>query len=367
MKNILIICKDLYPLQHPRAFRATELVNELHRRGHKLMVVCSMKDEDFQEYRREYPNVEIKNIGDVTSILRYSFFQKNRLLYRIFDKVFYFLFLYPYIKLLFRVRTYLSSNIIKYDLLITIAHPFSIHWGAALARNKRNTFFPRKWIADCGDPFMGNKIARPPFYFAVLEKLFCRKADKIAIPVEVARRSYYEEFHSKIEIIPQGFNFSNIQLEDYVRNSIPTFIYAGVFYKGKRDPRPFLDFLCKLKRDFRFVIFTSNDTLLDDYKIKLQGKLIICNSIPRSEILREMSKADFLLNIENETSNQVPSKLIDYSLSKRPILSLKMNCIDYGVFLDFLNGNYTNELTVVNIQEYNIERVVDRFFEIVKD
>ncbi|MBP6128161.1 hypothetical protein [Flavobacterium sp.] len=365
MSSILLICKDLYPLQHPRSFRATELVNEIHSRGHQLQVVCCMSTLDFNEYKKQYPNVSILNLGDVSSILNHSFFQKNKFLYRVFDKVLYYFLLYPYIKLMFRVRHFLINNKEKHDLLITIAHPYSIHWGAAFARNRKNGLFPSKWIADCGDPFMGNKIAPPPFYFSVLEKLFCKKADKIAIPVEVARKAYYKEFHQKIEIIPQGFNFSNIQLEKYVKNTIPTFIYAGVFYKGKRDPRPFLDYLSKLDKDFRFIIYTSNDSLLSDYKIKLQGKLIIKNFIPRSEILKELSKADFLLNIENETSNQVPSKLIDYSLSNRPTLSLKMNELDLEIFSEFLNGDYSKELVISNINDYNINNVVDQFLEII--
>lgn len=364
MKSILVICKDIYPLQNPRSFRVTELINELHRRGYELMVVCAINKNDFLVFKEKYPDIKIKNLGDVTTILSHTFFQKNRLMYRIFDKISYYFFQYPSIKLLFKVKAFFDSNTVKYDLLFTIANPFSIHWGTALARNKQSDSFPKVWIADCGDPFMGNNITKPPFYFSVLEKLFCRKADIISIPVEVAKKSYYEEFRDKIEIIPQGFNFSDITIEKYERNPVPTFVYAGVFYKGKRDPRPFLEYLCNLKTDFRFVIFTSNDSILSDYKTRLNEKLIVKNSIPRSEILKELSKADFLINIENDTNNQVPSKLIDYTLAKRPIISLKMNNPDFQDFLSFMNGDYTNQLIIENIEDYDIKRVVDKFLEL---
>lgn len=141
MSSILLICKDLYPHQHPRSFRATELVNEFHRRGHQLHVVCCMSAIDFMEYKKQYPNISILNLGDVSSILSHSFFQKNKFLYRLLDKLLYYFLLYPYIKLMFRVKRFLINNKEKYDLLITIAHPYSIHWGAAFARKKKTVYF----------------------------------------------------------------------------------------------------------------------------------------------------------------------------------------------------------------------------------
>ena len=71
----------------------------------------------------------------------------------------------------------------------------------------------KKWIADCGDPFMGAKLEtfRKPFYFKYFEKDFCRKADYITVPAEGAKKAYYSEFLGKIRVIPQGFNFKQIE------------------------------------------------------------------------------------------------------------------------------------------------------------
>lgn len=364
MKNILIICKDIYPIQSPRSFRASELVKEFLRRGFNVKVVCSLSMENFELFKREFTDVRAVNLGVPNNILDKRIFIEGSILTRIMNKYLYHFLQYPNIGLLSKVKNYLKNNTEEFDILITIAYPFPIHWGAAIAKKNGARNFPKKWIADCGDPFMGNPIINPPFYFGFLEKLFCRMADKITVPVEIARKAYYKEFRQKVEVIPQGFDFSQIEKGSYIKNDIPTFLYAGVFYKGSRDPRPFLDYLSQISIDFRFIIYTSNDQLIGEYRKILKEKLVIHNSIVRVDLLTHMSKVDFLVNIENNSDNQTPSKLIDYSLSGRPILSLSMKNIDKEKILRFLNGIYLDELKVQDIERYNIVNVVDRFMEI---
>lgn len=364
MKNILIVCKDIYPIQNPRSFRAGELVKEFLRRGLNVKVVCSLSEENFKLFKNEFSNVAALNLGLPSNILDRNIFKKMTLLKRILNKYLYHFLQYPNIVLLFKVKNYLKKNTDKTDLMITIAYPFPIHWGAAIAKKSKIKNFPVRWVADCGDPFMGNPIIKPPFYFKFFEKLFCRMADKITIPVEIGRRGYYNEFHKKIEIIPQGFDFSTVEKGLYTKNSVPTFLYAGIFYKGSRDPRAFLDYLVKIESDFRFVIYTPEDSLVKNYLEILGNRLVINPSIPRSELLKKMSMVDFLINIENESENQTPSKLIDYSLAGRPILSISMKDIDEKKFNDFLNGIYQDEFKVDHIERYNIVNVVNKFVEI---
>lgn len=364
MKNILIICKDIYPVQSPRSFRASELVKEFVKRGYNVKVVCSLSEGNFELFKKEFFNVKSLNMGPVQNFLDWGIFNKLSLVKRIFNRYLYHLFQYPNIVLLFKVKKYLKNNTNKTDLLITIAYPFPIHWGVAIAKKANVKNFPNRWIADCGDPFMRNPIIKPPFYFKFLEKLFCRMADKITIPVEIGRNAYYKEFHEKIEIIPQGFDFSTFEKETYSKNDVPTFLYAGIFYKGSRDPRPFLDYLTEIDSNFRFIIYTSEDSLIKYHKEILGDKLVINPSISRIELLKKMSRMDFLINIENESENQTPSKLIDYSLSGRPILSVSMKNIDKKKFNDFLNGIYQDEFKVHDLERYNIVNVVNRFLEI---
>ncbi len=42
-----------------------------------------------------------------------------------------------------------------------------------------------------------------------------QKVNYITVPIEEAREAYYEEFRNKIRVIPQGFDFSDVQLAKY--------------------------------------------------------------------------------------------------------------------------------------------------------
>ena len=212
---------------------------------------------------------------------------------------------------------------------------------------------------------MGNKFKSRLFYFKYIEKWFCRKADYISIPIKEANLAYFKEFHTKIIVIPQGFNFDEVNINEKTPNNEKiTFTYAGNFYQGIRDPRPFLDFLQSLNIDFLFIIYTKNKDLLKNYEKTLGDKLQIYSYIPRLQLIKKMSESDFLVNFENNTSVQSPSKLIDYALSERPILSINTSQLNENLILQFLNKNYTNKFIIEDINQYNIRNVASQFLKL---
>jgi len=76
---------------------------------------------------------------------------------------------------------------------------------------------------------------------------------------------------------------------------------------------------------------------------------------------------DFLVNIENGTGVHSPSKLIDYALTDRPILSLDPFNLDKDNIDNFLRGNYEKQFVIKDIQQYNIKNVASKFLRLVKD
>lgn len=253
----------------------------------------------------------------------------------------------------------------NYDMLISVAVPYPVHWGVAWARTSRKRI-AGTWIADCGDPYMGDRIdtVRKMFYFKYIEKWFCRKADYLTIPTIESKEGYYKEFHNKIRIIPQGFDFFETKSPGVVFNQPIRFAFAGNINPASRDPRPFLEFLCTISEDFRFIIYTKKVDLVMHYNSRLKEKLEIREYIPRHELLPILASMDFLVNFDNNTSVHTPSKLIDYAITKRPILNITSK-LDKDLISSFLARDYSGSYVIKDIDQYNIKNVAEKFLDLL--
>ena len=363
--KIIIVSGFFYPQKNPRSFRTTELTKELTRQGHHVTVYIPQNNYDYSDFKR---NSELDiNFIDINRKIKFEL-KGNKLLDivgKIVNRFLNTFLAYPDIQYLWKLPK-LFSKTVECDLLISIAVPHPIHWGVEKSLRK-NPKLAKIWIADCGDPFMlcQTDTFKNPFYFKAFEKSFCRRTSYITIPVESGKEGYYPEFWNKISVIPQGFDFTKIRkVEKFIPNKIVTFAYAGGFIPGFRDPRPILDFLVEQKIDFIFYIYTNQSNLVEAYKPVLGNKLFVSNYIERDELIYKMSSCDFLLNIENGTSVQLPSKLIDYALSGRPILSIFSQNVDKDKFVQFLNKDYSQQLRVDNIDDYNIKNVAKKFIDL---
>jgi len=364
-KKILIIARAIHPARYPRAFRATELAIELAKQGHEVILYAVLGDYDYTAFQERH-HLKIKNIGKMWfATINSDEKGRRNLLDKILGRLLNPIIAYPDFEYLFRIPRILKreKNI---DLLISIAAPHPIHWGCALAKTIHKKAFPKVWIADNGDPYTKNKATnqRPFSYFKYVEKWAFKKSDFISIPFKGAIDGYYPELHDKIVIIPQGFRLENIELNIDPYNSIPTFAYAGIFYKGFRDPTLFLNFLTTVNQQFKFIIFTRDDSLILPFIPKLKDKIEVHNYIPRDELLKKLSTMDFLINFENNTQLQSPSKLIDYGLTKRPILSISSAAVPEDNIYKFLRKDYTGQTHIDNIEQYNIINVAKAFIAV---
>ncbi|HEY5125427.1 MAG TPA: hypothetical protein VIK14_16975 [Ignavibacteria bacterium] len=337
------------------------MAKEFARQGHEVMILIHNHGYNYNAFAEKH-NLIIKDYvkGKCKEIPR----DKNALL-KYFGKALNYLFLYPNI-LLMPLLSRILKNENGFDLLISVAFPYPVHWGVAHAIQK-NKLLTKSWIADCGDPFMGDKQSKfkPPFYFRLVENWFCKKPDFITVPVPEAINAYPYFCRHKIKVIPQGFNFEEVKITPLEnKNPFPVFAYAGSLIKGVRDPSQFLDFLSTQDKNFKFIIYTQSVSVVAPYLDKLGDKLEIRNFIPRDQLLSELGQVDFLINIENRENVQSPSKLIDYALTQKPILSIKHNALNESIILEFLNNNYKNKLVIDGIEQYNIKNVVDKFIEL---
>lgn len=360
--RISIVCGYYYPQNTPRAFRAAELAEELVRRGHEVHVYTITGNSDYSDYKLS-TGVSVVYLG--CSKLGMTCTQgvtQVPFLSKVICKVFGRMLFLPYIEMIRLIKKKISDICEETDLIISIAHPHSVHWGVAFAK-KKVEHFPI-WISDCGDPFMGDPFEKYPFYFKYIEKNWCKETDYITIPIEEGIESYYPEFRDKIRIIPQGFKLNELPVE-YKKNQVPTFAYAGAFYFNQRDPRKFLDYLRTLDKPFKFYIYSGKNAknLLSSYCQAFGDKLVFVDSIPRKQLLLELARMDFLVNILNIGGVQQPSKLIDYSIARRPVINISSNCTkeEQDVFGEFVENNYANAAKLPSLEQYNITNVVDLF------
>lgn len=361
--KVLIISGAFYPNNSPRAFRTTELAKRFCKLGHEVTVYIPDNTGNLVDFLERYP-ITVRYYHEPRNN---TYLKSGSFLDRLVKRLLAQFFEYPDSRLLSTVPKAVKNES-GYDLLITIAMPHPIHWavGKIYAKGKR---LAKTWVADCGDPYMfcGTSQYKHPFYLAKQEKRWCRECDYITVPVESARDAYYPEFRDKIRVIPQAFDFEEVKLKNYIPNKVPTFAFSGNLIPKVRDPKPFLDYLLTLNMDFKFVLYTTKQHLVTPYKEKLGDKLEIHGYVPRLELLNILSGMDFLVNIENISKNQTPSKLIDYALTKRPILSIDSKHLDTNIVDEFLRGDYSKQYVVPNIEQYNIVNVANRFLNLCKN
>jgi hypothetical protein len=366
-KKILIVTNGFYPEISPRSFRATELAKELARQGHEV-TVCTHFRDGLEAFAVQH-NFRVIDLGKLTwpkPVVKGS--SVEFLVRRVVARFSTLLFEYPTIQLIPLIKKALKNEK-GYDALISIAVPYPIHWGISKIWSKKNPI-AKTWIADCGDPYMGqeNDTFKPPFYFGYVEKKFCRKADFITVPTQNSIPGYYPEFHHKIKVIPQGFRFEDVALYDGPLNQEKTiFGYAGMFIPGRRDPSEFLTYLNSLDESFKFEfhIYTTTPQFIVPFVEASKGRIIMQPIVPREKLLYELSEMHFVVNFENVGHKQTPSKLIDYLIIDKPVLSVTFRNFKPGILQDFLKGNYAQKMILPAKDNYRIENVASQFIALI--
>jgi glycosyltransferase involved in cell wall biosynthesis len=362
--KILIVTAAFYPENSPRSIRATELAKALAEQKHQVTVVSPVSAEtirlskefgfsciDMGWSRFKYLNIPSNRFGNI-------FF---RLLSRLLN-----LFIeYPEIGWYFNVKKALKS-LSGYDMIISIAVPYPIHWGVASVRTKSNPI-AKVWVADCGDPYFGlkNDSFKKLFYFKYIEQFFCRKADYITIPIEEARECYFKEFHDKIKVIPQGFYFPNIESNSPALNGSKVVLcYTGNIRSYMHYAVPFLELLSSIEMDFEFILYTEDSVIFDKLDQYIPHKYKRKNYVDRFELYKEVKQVNFFVHFPYQKHGQQSLKLIDYTYMGKPILSFDNTDESIKCFREFMNGNYQGAFKLSNPEKFRIENVVQQFLDL---
>ena len=376
--KIAILTAVFHPELHPRAFRAYELAKEYAIQGHdvEVFLLTRIKGFDYEQLSQEL-HIKITILPLYTRELgAENVFQQTHPLLRWIHWGYRWLLEYLLAGNLFaystRIAEHLKHEMQEKDMVIALSTPFMNLLGLAkyVHQLPNNTKKKTVYIADSGDPFYYSQQTKRALYFKWVEKWVYRHFDYLSIPTSDAIPAYAPLIpKEKIQIIPQAFNMREVRLSPAPTGDVPTLAYAGVFYQDIRNPEFLLQHLCTLTEDFRFHVYLRHrdphiTSVLDKYQKQLGNKLIIHYSVKRTELLYQLSQCHFLINISNTTSTQLPSKLIDYGITKRPVYSFDKQSFNPQVFAAFMHGDYTHAMPI-DIRPYDIEVVTKQFIELV--
>ncbi len=351
--KLAIIGGDFPPSNSPRAIRIFNLVYGLAPYFERINVY--LPNAPISNLNAEKPNVKFYSFG------RNIKFMFRGTIGRILQRIFNLLFDYPDINFFFWLKNY--RQVLNSDVIITIGVPHSIHWGInKLLRTSNKKIY---WIAESSDPFFtkGMDIIPKPFYFRFLERSFLKKVDKVIVPFEGAIAAYPRFSRSKFIVIPQGFDSAYIGSfrNENVKNSIFTFGYAGTLYKFGRNPSEFLRKAINSKFKFKFYLIVNNLDLIPSECLS-DDRFIIQNLMPREDVYRLLAGMDCILNFENHSKTQSPSKIIEYSFLGRPIYSVNLES-DGDVFIDELISGNRKPLQI-NSAEYDSKQIIEKYISI---
>ena len=359
--KILIISGFAFPTQNPRAFRTSELAEQLVRLGHDVTVYSPMGNYDYSEYQKD-TGVLMKDIPSVLTLPRPNSGKGRNVLTKTLWRLCGRFVDIPEVEYAFRVPPIIRKER-GVDLLITVAAPHMIHIGTSKEKTRRPGYFPKVWIADSGDPYYLNPMHHYPRYMKKYEERWCGECDYITVPTEESKRGYLGEFLDKIAVIPQGFDLTKTPVAEYVPGTVPTFAFAGRLYPGQRDLTSFMDYLIGLKTDYKFKVITFSP-VDPKYTALSGGRIEVIHGIPRKDVIWEISKCDFLVNVTNPDTVQTPSKLIDYAISGRPVLNVSNDFHEQEAFRMFLSGDYSGAVRFAGLEQFSIETVASRFLEL---
>ncbi|WP_242299985.1 transporter [Bacillus cereus group sp. BfR-BA-01448] len=366
MKRVVVISYWYYPENVARAFHVKGIVSSLIKDGYHVDLVLP-KNAMYQEIgNKSSNNITLhqvkpgillhkeKNRWDVNrNILNNS---HSNLLTKGLKKL-YDVLIWPDRTIEWAINAYryvkknkLHSNSMA---MVTVGLPVSTHITGHLLKKDVPHL---KWIADYGDPFSYNPDREIRKYDRFLESRMLNNVDSIVIPTESAIDCYTNlgVNKSQIHVIPQLFEEEQGESNYEVDKDKFNIMYAGSFYRGIRSPVEFIHALSlasKRNKQIEFHYF-GNVTALEEFlnmegldKEKLPIKINDFKS--RSEILNIMREMDLLINLNNKSTSQIPSKIIDYLYANKRILNIGNN-------LNELFDNVDNEK----------EKIADRLVEI---
>ena len=366
MAEILIVSGSYFPNATANAVCAKKLEDALKARGHNVYC-CIRKHDLYQEDRYMLDGTEITTVGK-NSDLFYQSVEKLKSLdlpngmngaFALSMRSFSALMKLRNIeKNKARIRRdarkhYLLSYASKIadlvcehniDLILSVSMPFDSHAAVREAMDMLNEDRRPAWIAYCIDAYWSKAGVSDKDIpeFKKEEKEIFDRCDRILFLDTITKDydgSEYDLYREKMASLPLPL-FELIE-EDNINDGFTAekdsvnVVFTGTIY----DDFSNADACCSILEKFAGMPYVlhfmgkiypkSADSLVKTAE-KMPGQIKTYGRMPYSFAKGSMQKADILLNLANDNSNQIPSKIFEYMACCKPILNIYKKADDVG-------------------------------------
>lgn len=357
--KLLIITHSYTPDLNPRAFRWAAVAEQLAGKGHEVHVLCAtagdpqrlengvivhrVDDWLLSAYSRMSKGAAPANGMSPKSLLRPPWHRSVRWLAReLWRALRWPDYACGWVSQGVRtVRLLCAAN--RFDWIISVSHPFSGHLVALLAKSAGEQ---ARWFVDVGDPFHLMNEPSPNNWrlYAWLnrrmESRVLSTADAISVTTS-ATQNRYETFFAlppgKVRILPPLLSLPaapppSARAEDGTLR----LVFVGTLYRKLRNPRFLLACFSALRlalpgERVELHFYGAVNDCADEFagfSADTARVLFIHGLVERGEVLQAMVDASVLVNIGNNSEDQLASKVIEYMSLCKPILNLTSSTAD---------------------------------------
>ena len=396
--RVIIVSHSYAPMLNPRALRWTAIAEHLAEAGKRVDVVCSWSPDMHESACNHSVNIHRVGAGLIErlrAILRTKertslvssatgnntqrdrsvlHAEKNTLktLTRRFHDLTWKNVYWPDYAALWakpaieRVNSLLADDDTNVTL-ITVSDPFTSH---VVGRSVKRAHPDLNWIVDIGDPFCfrhdtptNNHTLYRAYNYRCERKVF-NEADSISVTTGATMRRYAELFPAaaeKITVIPPLVTFAHVDTQSAPleaplgESDAFKALFTGALYRNIRNPEYLLQLFAALQeatpdvaRELHFFGPTDDcKNIFDSFNATLQRhsglSVHLHGLMSHSTTIAGLQQADLLVNIGNANPYQLPSKVVEYACTTKPILNI--SCIKQDSSTEFFAGR-PNTLTL---------------------
>ncbi len=224
----------------------------------------------------------------------------------------------------------------RYDAVVSVSIPFTSHLVAhRLGAQLRNA----AWLVDVGDPFSfmdqctPNNTALYRGKNTTWEHRIFRGSSAVSVTSDETAHRYRDLFPDcadKIHVIPPLATQPCGPVNRQLQSKPLKLVYTGTLYRDIRNPTFLFELFGEIlnsspRRGLELHLYgLVNDCsdIVATYQRKFGSALRVHGTVPPPAAQQAVANADVLVNLGNSTSYQLPSKIVDYAATGKPILNL---------------------------------------------